>query len=342
MAPALRETLEKDMPETTTLKNYFDNIKDTATSIFEGMSVTMSYMFRRPSTVQYPDRLPKPVHEMLPSRYRGFLEVDMDVCTACLACERACPISCIKIDAEKDKETRRLVMSRFDIDIAKCMFCGLCSEPCPTGAIAHTPHFEASNAYVENLTFRFVPQDGLVESFKPIKGYTAPRKRRGQILEGMGIVHQGARARAFRPPPIDLPRLTPPKVEGIKTGNEEFVVPTDRVSKFAERAIGLPAPKLAVLLEEAMAGTDCGSCDWPTCKEYSEALAFGKDVNPHKCEPGGVDSKFEADVILRSWKAGKLIPEAIGQAPAPAETTSTPAPEAEKPQESTPSATSSE
>src|SRR5919106_3542502 len=97
-----------------TLKQYIDNIKDTATSIFEGMTVTMSYMFRAPSTIQYPDRIPPPVHEMLPTRYRGFLEVDMDICTACLACERACPIEVIKIDAAKDPETRRLIMTRFD------------------------------------------------------------------------------------------------------------------------------------------------------------------------------------------------------------------------------------
>lgn len=304
-----------------TTRRYLGNIREAVSSIFEGMSVTMSYMFRRPTTIQYPDRIPRPVHEMLPARYRGFLEVDMDICTACLACERACPIDCIKIDAEKDKETRRLHMARFDIDIAKCMFCGLCSEPCPTGAITHTPHFEASTAFVENLVFRFVPQDAVVEAFKPIKGYDAPRKRRGEVLERMGLVHSAARERAFQPPPLDLPRLPPPKVEGLKSGAEVFVLPTDRVSKFAPRAVGLDQPKLAVLLEEAMAGTDCGTCDWPTCKEYAEALAQGKDENPHKCEPGGVDSKFEADMILRSWKAGSVVPEALGQGEAkPAET----------------------
>lgn len=298
------------------LSGYIQNIKETASSIFEGMSVTMSYMFRRPVTIQYPDRLPRPVHEMLPVRYRGFLEVDIDICTACLACERACPIDCIKIDAKKDKETRRLVMSRFDIDIAKCMFCGLCSEPCPTSAIAHTPHFEASTAYVENLTFRFIPQDGLVQAFKAIKGYEAPRQRRGAVLERNGWAHKGARERAFKPPPLDLPRLAPPKVATTKKA-AEFVMPTDRVSKFAPQAVGIDQKKLAVLLEQAMAGTDCGACDWPTCKEYSVALAFGKDNNPHKCAPGGLDSQYEADVILKSWKAGKVVPEALGQAASP-------------------------
>jgi formate hydrogenlyase subunit 6/NADH:ubiquinone oxidoreductase subunit I len=316
---------------------YIQNIKTAALTTFEGMAVTMSYMFRRPLTLQYPDRLDGlPIHERLPPRYRGFLEVDTDICTACLACERACPIACIKIEANKDKETRRLVMSRFDIDIAKCMFCGLCSEPCPTSAISHTPHFEASTAFVENLTFRFIPQDGLVEAFKPIKGYEAPRKRKGDVLERMGLVHEAARLRAFRPPPLDLPRLPAPKVAGTKKESKRNLPrPPGLVSKLAPKAVGLDKPKLAVVLESAMAGTDCGACDWPTCKAYAEALAFGKDANPNKCEPGGVESQFEADMILKSWQAGSVVAEALGggggsAAPAPATpaTPATPAPAA--------------
>ena len=61
------------------------------------------------------------MQDTLPFRYRGILEVDLDICTACLACERACPIDCIVIDAEKDKPAGGLVMTRFDIDMAKCM-----------------------------------------------------------------------------------------------------------------------------------------------------------------------------------------------------------------------------
>jgi len=126
---------------------YLRNIKDAALTIADGMAVTASHLVRKPYTVQYPDRLPEGVRvqDTLPFRYRGMLEVDLEICTACLACERACPIDCIVIDAVKDKAAGGFVMTRFDIDMAKCMYCGLCSEPCPTGSIHHTPEFEGAD-----------------------------------------------------------------------------------------------------------------------------------------------------------------------------------------------------
>ena len=89
--------------------------------------------------------MPVRVQDTLPFRYRGILEVDLEICTGCLACERACPIDCIVIVVDKDPQTRQMLLSQFDIDIAKCMYCGLCSEPCPTGSIHHTTEFEGAD-----------------------------------------------------------------------------------------------------------------------------------------------------------------------------------------------------
>src|SRR5713226_9029345 len=79
------------------------SISTAANTNLEGMAVTFSHRFREPITVQYPDKTDRPVSEMLPPRYRGFLEVQMDICTGCKRCERACPIECIAIDLVKDK-----------------------------------------------------------------------------------------------------------------------------------------------------------------------------------------------------------------------------------------------
>ena len=148
--------------------SYLRNIIDTCTTVFEGMAVTFSHFVRKPTTIQYPDRMPMRVQDTLPFRYRGILEVDLEICTGCLACERACPIDCIVIDAKKDKAAGGLVMTRFDIDMAKCMYCGLCSEPCPTGAIHHTPEFEGADYSLESLIRRFVKAP--LVAYKPSKG----------------------------------------------------------------------------------------------------------------------------------------------------------------------------
>jgi len=150
------------------VRTYLRNMFDATATIFDGMAVTFSHLVRPPATVQYPDRTELPVKDTLPFRYRGILDVDVEICTACRACERACPIDCIRIDAAKDKETRALVMTRFDIDILKCMYCGLCSEPCPTGAIHHTPEFEAADFSPESMLRRFVSEP--VVAYKPKKG----------------------------------------------------------------------------------------------------------------------------------------------------------------------------
>src|SRR6202158_3361924 len=147
---------------------YFRNIKDAVFTIFDGMAVSASHLIRRPSTSQPPDRTPVRGQDTLPFRYRGILDVDLEICTGCLACERACPIDCIVIDATKDKQTKQMLLTRFDIDTAKCMYCGLCSEPCPTGSIHHTPEFEGADFSLESMIRRYVKEP--VVAYKVKKG----------------------------------------------------------------------------------------------------------------------------------------------------------------------------
>ena len=174
------------------LAAYVRNIRETVLTIGEGMAVTFSHLLRKPYTIQYPDRLPDGmrVQDTLPFRYRGMLEVDLEICTGCLACERACPIDCIVIDAEKDKNTKEMILKRFDIDLAKCMFCGLCSEPCPTGAIHHTPEFEGADYSLESLIRRYVKAP--VVAFKATKTPVADAEVASLLTRGLRYLDEFA------------------------------------------------------------------------------------------------------------------------------------------------------
>lgn len=166
------------------IREYFGRITDVVKTFWEGMTVTLSYMIRRPITVQYPDRTEQRVADTLPARYRGLLEVDTSVCTGCMACERACPIGVIKIATDKDPTNpKQRLLTQFDIDEAKCMFCGLCVEPCPTAAIQHTREFESTVKSVDNLVYRWVPDpEKPVPLYRPVKGQDPPRAPVGELM----------------------------------------------------------------------------------------------------------------------------------------------------------------
>jgi NADH-quinone oxidoreductase subunit I len=198
------------------MRAYIDNVVSTVATVFEGLAVTFSHFFRKPYTVQYPDRMPMRVQDTLPYRYRGFLEVDLEICTGCLACERACPIDCIYIETKKDKDTKQLVLERFDIDLAKCMYCGLCSEPCPTGSIHHTREFEGADYSLESMVKRFVHEP--VAAYKP--------KKSGEddpvilpILE-RGLRYVGEFAEPLAPPKVVKPAAPAAAAKPAATATE--------------------------------------------------------------------------------------------------------------------------
>jgi Na+-translocating ferredoxin:NAD+ oxidoreductase RNF subunit RnfB len=265
-------------------------------------------MFRKPTTVQYPDRVPVPVADSLPERYRGFLEVDMDICTACKACERDCPINVIVIDLVKREDGIR-GMTRFDIDMGKCMYCGICVEACPTDAqapgdseqtkcIRMTREFEASTGFFNTLTFRFIRPGDFVVPFKPKKGVVEPTRRRGEIAREVR-----KKAQEWNVPATEWAmanggvKKTGGAAEVVK---DEVILARAKELEPAAKAAANDVKKLEDLLyDQALAQTDCEACGWPTCREYAVAMINGKDGEFFKCEPGGAQATRDMNLIFQ-------------------------------------------
>jgi NADH-quinone oxidoreductase subunit I len=140
---------------------YFRDIWDGVVTVLIGMKVTWRHLFTPAVTIQYPD-----VKLKLPERARNRLYVNMDDCIGCDQCAMACPVDCITIETVKSTPDvdlgltsvgtkKRLYVPVFDIDIAKCCYCGLCVYPCPTECIKMTDVYEFSEFERENLVYRF-------------------------------------------------------------------------------------------------------------------------------------------------------------------------------------------
>lgn len=187
---------------------YFSNIWQSITTLLIGLRITLVHLAKARKgivTLQYPEeRWPRPERNIGFSHdsynvIRSRLHVDIDDCIGCLKCVRACPVDCIHIQTVKvEKGTditeanhigitsngtqKRLLLTRFDIDMSECCYCNLCVYPCPEDCIfmtggpnspKHEIDYEFSEYNRSNLIYRFakVPKD-------QVEKYTPPPKEK--------------------------------------------------------------------------------------------------------------------------------------------------------------------
>ncbi len=115
---------------------------------------------REPVTRQYPatgtvwqrSRRPTPVQP----RFMGFPaltwdeEVEEPFCTSCMVCVRQCPTHCMSATMqdnplhEQGLSRRRKIVERFEINLNRCILCGICVEVCNFDAIVMSHEHEMS------------------------------------------------------------------------------------------------------------------------------------------------------------------------------------------------------
>lgn len=152
----------------------------------QGLGISLQHFNNKKNlvaTLQYP-------HEKWPieDRHIGFdlqeynvirsrLHVDIDDCIGCNQCMRACPVDCIAIESVKPPKgseydpgmtgngtQKKMLVARFDIDLTECMYCNLCTFPCPEECIymvggpnssKHEIDYEFAKRDRKDLIFRF-------------------------------------------------------------------------------------------------------------------------------------------------------------------------------------------
>ena len=110
----------------------------------EGLSVTLKTMLRRPVTAQYPE----PAKRLaIADRFMGFpaltwdYEIGEPYCTGCMVCVRDCPTQCMSATMvdnplhADEKSKRRKIVGMFEINLGRCILCGICVDVCNFDAI---------------------------------------------------------------------------------------------------------------------------------------------------------------------------------------------------------------
>lgn len=182
----------------------------TGLNLLKALVITMRNFFRVPFTVQYPNRqvglagmakaegmssfglvrknpglaframtMRATIPDKSPqhSRFRGneftWLETR---CTGCASCAKLCPLGIIEIVTHPGgidvQEGESYGIDVFDIDIGRCMFCGLCVEACPYDALHMGTTFERAKYTRAELV---IPMEELKATVKTPSSWFRPQ-----------------------------------------------------------------------------------------------------------------------------------------------------------------------
>jgi NADH-quinone oxidoreductase subunit I len=139
--------------------------------VFRGMGITIKHAVLsliKPGympTFQYPEEM-RPISDRFRGRHKlRRRENGAPVCVACYCCQTVCTPNAIDIVAEEsDDPAIEKRPKEFNINMLRCIFCGMCVEACPKDAIYMTKEFELARNTREKLQF------GLDELLEEKKG----------------------------------------------------------------------------------------------------------------------------------------------------------------------------
>ena len=154
------------------------NESDPMIGNLKGLLVTLKTMLRSPVTAQYP--IPEK-RLKIDRRFMGFpaltwdYSVEEPYCTGCMVCIRECPTQCMSATMKDNplhgegKSKRRKIVDEFEINLGRCIICGICVDVCNFDAIEMSHEHEESK-YLRNGNRVDLPQ--LLEMGKAFQAET--------------------------------------------------------------------------------------------------------------------------------------------------------------------------
>ncbi len=116
------------------------------------LRVTLGTMLRRKVTAEYPKE-----HLPLQPRFMGFPALTWDYardepfCTGCMVCVRYCPTQCMSAEMRDNPSFsegtshRKKIIDTFEINLGRCILCGICVDVCNFDAIEMSFEHERSD-----------------------------------------------------------------------------------------------------------------------------------------------------------------------------------------------------
>ena len=148
---------------------------------------------RQPVTRQYPETgnffkrvaTPTPVQD----RFMGFPgltwdgKIDEPYCTGCMVCIRNCPTLCMSATMmdnpaqQEGRSHRRKIVDTFEINLNRCILCGICVEVCNFDAIVMTHEHELSSQSRNGIRMDLPALLELGTTFQEETGWIPPTQR---------------------------------------------------------------------------------------------------------------------------------------------------------------------
>jgi len=118
--------------------------------LLKGLALTVSRVFSRPITYQYPEK-----KYQVPARWRGIHyfrknEAGETACVACGLCVNVCPNRCITLEIGERADGTRYPL-KYEIDPWRCIYCGFCQDACPVNAIRLGQDYEQAHYRKEDF-----------------------------------------------------------------------------------------------------------------------------------------------------------------------------------------------